>query len=122
MIPSKGGQALADLNEPRKVILTTGNGQTAKLGFSVRANLFSGIHRRALPLVMGMANGHPGGENPVVGGDGDLFAEAGNHFIRALRRNPDVTVLAWLCRQAKPYQSWLNQMPFAANLLIATAF
>ena len=29
----------------------------------------------------------------AVGGDGDMYAEGGNHFLHVLRRNPDITVL-----------------------------
>jgi len=87
-------QALPELHVPREVILATGIGQTAKLGFSVRANLFNGIHGRALPLAMGMSMANRAAKILVVGGDGDLFAEGGNHFIHALRRNLDVTILA----------------------------
>ena len=29
----------------------------------------------------------------VIGGDGDCYAEGGNHFIHAIRRNPDITLL-----------------------------
>jgi 2-oxoglutarate ferredoxin oxidoreductase subunit beta len=86
--------ALAELCEPREVILVTGIGQTAKLGFSVRANLFNGIHGRSLPLAMGMAMANRDAKIVVVGGDGDLFAEGGNHFLHALRRNLDLTILA----------------------------
>jgi 2-oxoglutarate ferredoxin oxidoreductase subunit beta len=87
-------QALEELYEPNEVILATGIGQTAKLGFSVRANLFNGLHGRALPLAMGMRMANRGAKILVVAGDGDLFAEGGNHFLHAMRRNLDVTVLA----------------------------
>lgn len=86
--------ALADCCEPRQVILATGIGQTAKLGFSVRANLFDGLHGRSLPLAMGMGMANRGAKILAVAGDGDFFAEGGNHFIHAMRRNLDLTVLA----------------------------
>jgi len=87
-------QALADLCQPQEVILATGIGQTAKLGFSVRANLFNGLHGRALPMAMGMGMANRRARILVVAGDGDLFSEGGNHFIHAMRRNLDITVLA----------------------------
>ena len=86
-------QALADLYEPHEVILAIGIGQTAKLGFSIRANLFNGLHGRTLPLAMGIRMANKDAKILVVAGDGDLFAEGGNHFIHAMRRNLNVTVL-----------------------------
>jgi 2-oxoglutarate ferredoxin oxidoreductase subunit beta len=87
-------EALAATCEPQEVILATGIGQTGKLGFSVRANLFNGLHGRALPLATGMAMANHGAKILVVAGDGDLYSEGGNHFIHALRRNLDCTILA----------------------------
>jgi 2-oxoglutarate ferredoxin oxidoreductase subunit beta len=87
-------QALAELYQPHEVILVTGIGQTGKLGFSVRTNLFNGLHGRALPLAMGMRMANRRAKILVVAGDGDLFSEGGNHFIHAMRRNLDVTILA----------------------------
>ena len=86
--------ALAELYDPREVILVSGIGQTGKLGFSVRTNLFNGLHGRSLPLATGMLMANRGAKVMVVAGDGDLFSEGGNHFIHALRRNLDVTIVA----------------------------
>jgi 2-oxoglutarate ferredoxin oxidoreductase subunit beta len=87
-------QALDELYEPHEVILVSGIGQTAKMGFSVRTNMFNGLHGRTLPLAMGMRMANRRARVLVVAGDGDLFAEGGNHFIHAMRRNLDITVLA----------------------------
>lgn len=86
--------ALGDLYEPREVILVAGIGQASKLGFSVKANLFNGLHGRALPLATGIRMANSRAKILVAAGDGDLFAEGGNHFIHAMRRNPDITILA----------------------------
>lgn len=87
-------EALAQVCQPQEVILATGIGQTGKLGFSVRTNLFNGLHGRALPLATGMRMANHRAKVVVVAGDGDLFSEGGNHFIHALRRNLDITILA----------------------------
>ena len=87
-------EALCDLYEPRQVILVAGIGQASKLGFSVRTNMFNGLHGRTLPLAMGMHMANHQAKILVVAGDGDLFAEGGNHFIHAIRRNMDITILA----------------------------
>jgi 2-oxoglutarate ferredoxin oxidoreductase subunit beta len=87
-------EALCQLFDPREVIVVAGIGQAAKLGFSVRANMFNGLHGRTLPLATGMQMANHRARILVVGGDGDMFSEGGNHLIHAMRRNLDVTVLA----------------------------
>lgn len=88
-------QALCDLGlEPNEVIVAVGIGQASKLGFSVKTNMFNGLHGRTLPLALGIRMANHEAKVLVVGGDGDLYAEGGNHLIHALRRNLDVTILA----------------------------
>lgn len=87
-------EALCDLYDPREIILITGIGQASKLGFSIRTNKFNGLHGRTLPLAMGMQMANHKARLLVVAGDGDMFAEGGNHFIHAMRRNMDITILA----------------------------
>jgi 2-oxoglutarate ferredoxin oxidoreductase subunit beta len=52
------------------------------------------LHGRALPIATGakIANHHM--TVLVSTGDGDCYGEGGNHFMQAIRRNIDVTVLA----------------------------
>lgn len=87
-------QALSELGyRPDQVVLVSGIGQAGKLPHYIRCNFFNGLHGRALPVAaaVSMANS----DLPViaVGGDGDMFAEGGNHFIHTLRRNPNLTVI-----------------------------
>ncbi|MDA8131444.1 MAG: thiamine pyrophosphate-dependent enzyme [Elusimicrobia bacterium] len=79
---------------PRDFIMLTGIGQASKLGFSVKCNLFNGLHGRSLPLAAGvnLANHKP--RLISVSGDGDYYAEGGNHFVHAARRNLDIAVFA----------------------------
>lgn len=88
-------QALCDLDiAPEKLIMVTGIGQASKLGFSVKSNMFDGLHGRSLPVALGVKMANHDAKVLVVSGDGCLYGEGGNHFIHNARRNLDVTVLA----------------------------
>ena len=88
-------QALCELEiEPHQLMLAVGIGQASKLGFSLKANMFNGLHGRMLPLALGMKMANREAPVLVVSGDGCFYAEGGNHFIHNLRRNLDVTMLA----------------------------
>jgi len=78
---------------PHQVCLVSGIGQAAKLPHYVRANVFNGLHGRALPTAIGIHVANPQLTTLVTSGDGDLYGEGGNHFLHALRRNPDITVV-----------------------------
>ncbi|MBN1766543.1 MAG: 2-oxoacid:ferredoxin oxidoreductase subunit beta [Sedimentisphaerales bacterium] len=71
----------------RQLVLVSGIGQAAKLPHYTRANVFNGLHGRALPAATGikLANHHL--EVVITSGDGDMYGEGGNHFIHAIRRN-----------------------------------
>jgi 2-oxoglutarate ferredoxin oxidoreductase subunit beta len=71
-----------------------GIGQASKLGFSVRANFINGLHGRTLPLALGIRMANHEAPQLAISGDGCFYAEGGNHFIHALRRNFQVTILA----------------------------
>ncbi|MBI4351740.1 MAG: 2-oxoacid ferredoxin oxidoreductase [Elusimicrobia bacterium] len=79
---------------PRDFIMVTGIGQASKLGFSVKCNLFNGLHGRALPLATGVNMANHKVKLISVSGDGDYYAEGGNHFIHAARRNLNIAVFA----------------------------
>lgn len=88
-------QALCDLEiPPEGYIIATGIGQASKLGFSVKGNMFDGLHGRTLPVTLGMKMANHKAKVLAVSGDGCFYGEGGNHFIHAARRNLDITVLA----------------------------
>jgi len=88
-------QALAALElKPGEVCLVSGIGQAAKLPHYVEANLFNGLHGRAVPVATGIKAANPKLTVLVTSGDGDLYGEGGNHLLHALRRNPDLTIVA----------------------------
>jgi 2-oxoglutarate/2-oxoacid ferredoxin oxidoreductase subunit beta len=86
--------ALARLEkQPREVVLVSGIGQAAKLPHYVRANCYNGLHGRALPAATGIKIANRALTVIVTTGDGDCYGEGGNHFLHAIRRNPDITVI-----------------------------
>lgn len=85
-------EALVEINlEPWQVILVSGIGQAAKLPHYLKCNLYNGLHGRALPAAFGVKAVNHKMKVIVHGGDGDAYAEGGNHFIHAIRRNADIT-------------------------------
>ncbi len=106
--------ALAELDKaPHEVCLVSGIGQAAKLPHYLKCNFFNGLHGRALPVALGIQVANPRLTTIVVTGDGDCYGEGGNHFIHALRRNPDITVVvhnneiyALTKGQASPTTPW----------------
>jgi len=94
MILAAAKQALVAAGlEPRQVLFVSGIGQAAKAPHYLNANVFNGLHGRALPAATGakLANS----ELTVIAesGDGCTYGEGGNHLLAAIRRNVDVTTL-----------------------------
>ena len=87
-------RALAGLDlAPHEVCLVSGIGQAAKLPHYANANVFNGLHGRAIPAATGIHVANPTLKTIVSSGDGDLYGEGGNHLLHAIRRNPDITVV-----------------------------
>ena len=79
--------------EPPQVLLVSGIGQAAKAPHYINANIFNGLHGRALPVATGAKLANPELTVVVESGDGCVYAEGGNHFLAAIRRNVDLTLL-----------------------------
>jgi len=87
--------ALAGLGiAPHQALLVSGIGQAAKTPHYLRCNGFNGLHGRALPPAQGAKLANPGLTVVAVSGDGCSYGEGGNHFLAAVRRNVDITLLA----------------------------
>jgi 2-oxoglutarate ferredoxin oxidoreductase subunit beta len=87
-------KALGDSGlKPHQVLLVSGIGQAAKTPHYLRCNAFNGLHGRSLPPATAAKLVNPGLKVIVNSGDGCSYGEGGNHFLAALRRNPDITVL-----------------------------
>jgi 2-oxoglutarate ferredoxin oxidoreductase subunit beta len=86
--------ALADLKlGPERACFVSGIGQAAKAPHYIKCNLLNGLHGRSLPAAIGVSLANPELVVVAEGGDGDGFAEGGNHFLHALRRNANLTYL-----------------------------
>jgi 2-oxoglutarate ferredoxin oxidoreductase subunit beta len=78
---------------PHQVLFVSGIGQAAKAPHYLNANLFNGLHGRSLPVATGAKLANPKLVVIVESGDGCHYGEGGNHFLNAIRRNIDITVL-----------------------------
>lgn len=76
-----------------QVVFVSGIGQAAKAPHYMRASYFNGLHGRTLDPATGIKAANPSLVVIVESGDGDMYGEGGNHFIHAIRRNPDITVI-----------------------------
>ncbi|NLA75172.1 MAG: 2-oxoacid:ferredoxin oxidoreductase subunit beta [Deltaproteobacteria bacterium] len=79
--------------KPHQVLFVSGIGQAAKAPHYLNANLFNGLHGRALPTATGAKLANPGLVVIAESGDGCMYSEGGNHFLAAIRRNISLTVL-----------------------------
>lgn len=79
--------------EPRQVLFVSGIGQAAKAPHYLNVNVFNGLHGRSLPVATGAKLANPQLTVIVESGDGCNYGEGGNHFLAAIRRNIDVTLL-----------------------------
>lgn len=78
---------------PLQLLFVSGIGQAAKAPHYLNANVFNGLHGRALPTATGARLANNDLKVVVESGDGCNYGEGGNHFLAAIRRNIDVTLL-----------------------------
>lgn len=87
-------KALANLDlSPEQILLISGIGQAAKTPHFLNCNFFHTLHGRALPIATGAKIANHDLRIIVNSGDGDCYGEGGNHFMNAIRRNIDITLL-----------------------------
>jgi len=87
-------QALTDCDlDPHQILLVSGIGQAAKTPHYLKANVFNGLHGRSLPVAIGAKLANTDLTVIAESGDGCMYGEGGNHFLAALRRNLDITIL-----------------------------
>lgn len=85
---------LTELSLPvESTVLVSGIGQAAKLPQYINCNFFNGLHGRALPVATAIKVSNKNLNVIVTSGDGDIYGEGGNHFMHAIRKNPNITVL-----------------------------
>ncbi|RLA88009.1 MAG: 2-oxoacid ferredoxin oxidoreductase, partial [Deltaproteobacteria bacterium] len=79
--------------EPHQILFVSGIGQAAKAPHYLNTNVFNGLHGRALPVATGVKLANPDLQIIVESGDGCNYGEGGNHFLAAIRRNIDLTLI-----------------------------
>ena len=87
-------KALIELGLKREdAVLVSGIGCHGKIVNYVNINGFHGIHGRVLPTATGIKLSNP--KLTVVGcsGDADQYSEGWGHFVHAIRRNIDMTLI-----------------------------
>ena len=87
-------EALAELDiAPKNLVMVSGIGQAAKIPHYLKCNAFNGLHGRAVSPATAIKAANPSMVVIAESGDGDMYGEGGNHFIHAIRRNPDIACL-----------------------------
>lgn len=86
--------ALAAKNlQPDQFAIVYGIGCSGNMNDFIKAYGFHALHGRALPNAIGLRLANHKLPVVVVGGDGDLLGEGGNHFLHACRGNYNLTVI-----------------------------
>ncbi len=84
--------ALAELQiKPENLVMVSGIGQAAKIPQYLKTNFFNGLHGRSLPVATAIKVCNPELVVIAESGDGCTYGEGGNHFVHAIRRNPNIT-------------------------------
>jgi 2-oxoglutarate ferredoxin oxidoreductase subunit beta len=78
---------------PRDIVLVTGIGCSSKITDYFRSYGFHTLHGRTLPVATAVKLANPRLTVIVATGDGDGYAIGMGHFIHAIRRNPDITMV-----------------------------
>ncbi|MDR0765749.1 MAG: 2-oxoacid:ferredoxin oxidoreductase subunit beta [Odoribacteraceae bacterium] len=89
-------KALAELGHPRESwAIISGIGCSSRLPYYMNCYGFHTIHGRAAAIAAGAKSANPALNVLQISGDGDALAIGGNHFIHAIRRNIDITMLVF---------------------------
>lgn len=78
---------------PEQTVFVSGIGCSSRFPYYMNTYGMHGIHGRAPAIATGVAVARPDLDVWVVTGDGDALSIGGNHFIHALRRNVNLTIL-----------------------------
>ena len=76
-----------------KFTFVSGIGCSSRFPYYMKTYGFHGIHGRAAAIATGVKVANPELSVWVATGDGDSLAIGGNHFIHAVRRNVDMTMI-----------------------------
>ena len=76
-----------------ETVIASGIGCASRLPGYLDFNTLHTTHGRSLAFATGIKLANPALKIVALGGDGDMSAIGGNHFIHACRRNIDMTVI-----------------------------
>ncbi|MBP9691099.1 2-oxoacid ferredoxin oxidoreductase [Candidatus Woesebacteria bacterium] len=79
--------------DPSQVLLSFDIGCSGNMNDFLNGYAMHGLHGRAIPTAVGMKTARHDMTAIVIGGDGGLYGEGGNHFLHACRGNHDITVI-----------------------------
>ena len=86
--------ALKELDmDPKNTVISSGIGQAAKMPQYIDLNFYNGLHGRGLPVAVAIKMANPNLNVIEEGGDGAMYGEGGNQFLRNVKRNPDIVHL-----------------------------
>lgn len=89
-------KALSTLPYPRKnYAIISGIGCSSRFPYYMNTYGFHSIHGRAAAIASGTKAANPNLKVLQISGDGDALAIGGNHFIHAIRRNIDITMIVF---------------------------
>ena len=87
-------KVLPQLGVPReKIVFVSGIGCSSRFPYYMNTYGIHGIHGRAPAIATGLKSARPDLQVWVITGDGDALSIGGNHFVHAIRRNPDIKVV-----------------------------
>ncbi len=87
-------EALVKLGlEADQFVIVFGIGCSGNMNDFIKCYGFHSLHGRAIPTAKGINLANHKLPIIVIGGDGDLYGEGGNHFLHACRGNFNITVI-----------------------------
>lgn len=78
-----------------RIAAVSGIGCSSRATGYIDFNTLHTLHGRAIAFATGVKLAKPDFHVVVLGGDGDILAIGGNHFIHACRRNIDLTIIVF---------------------------
>lgn len=89
-------KALSSLPYPKHdYAIISGIGCSSRFPYYMNTYGFHTIHGRAAAIASGVKTANPNLKVIQISGDGDALAIGGNHFIHAIRRNIDLTMIVF---------------------------
>ncbi len=86
-------EAVDELGIIDDLALAAGIGGSAWIPVYMHADVYKGLHGRAIPAAIALKATKPARKVVVFTGDGDGLAIGGNHLLHGARRNIDITVV-----------------------------